>query len=700
MKINSAKKAKCVKVDRLPGATNRNMQQHINHFASAGLLDGGVIVDTGSETIKVELGEGTIRDQNEHDGDLFHFDIAETTGIAIPTDTTRWIGIEYNNGNPQVVIKTTDTWNFHTEFPLGNVVNESGTLHILNNPQTMTNFGAHALERLYETEPFKRADRIGGLLLGEVGTRNVTLTPGEIYDRVSEFDIFGSGGPGTSINTGTGDSYDTYTSGGLVATGQTQWDNDNYDLNGTLTSLGAQKFANLWFYLEPNDSDLVMVYGTAQYNTEGAAEEEGSPQVLPDRLVNQGKLLGRFIFKKGEGTTREIDSVFTDMLSPAGVTAHGDLSGLGNDDHAQYILADGTRAIQPISDSTTAFQMKDQGGNVDFNYDSTNGFFGIGLNNPTSILHLNANDPVLKIQDSNATSRNAKIEFITGGGTWRIGQDSSLANNDFSFINTDGSLSMMIERTTGNVGIGTAAPLSKLHVFSGTPDEVARFESSDAFAYNIIKDNSDSSYWGINGGQSFAYVSGNADGTNGLTVNLDNGNVGIVEPAPVKRLEIRASATTNEEIVHIHNSNGIPKIKFGIEATSGDGYLKLIDGDNNEDVRFSSKSNVDSYINSGANFGIGTITPDTKLQVVGDTKFGDDNTNYVTTSATGDMSFVGSAGFYPRLLRQDAQPANGTGLTQIDDEEQIIWIDTNDSNRTYLVYNDNTNAQIVKVELT
>jgi len=42
--------------------------------------------------------------------------------------------------------------------------------------------------------------------------------------------------------------------------------------------------------------------------------------------------------------------------------------------------------------------------------------------------------------------------------------------------------------------------------------------------------------------------------------------------------------------------------------------------------------------------GIGTASPDTKLQVVGDAKIGDDNTNYVEVGTTGDITFVGTAG--------------------------------------------------------
>ena len=73
-------------------------------------------------------------------------------------------------------------------------------------------------------------------------------------------------------------------------------------------------------------------------------------------------------------------------------------------------------------------------------------------------------------------------------------------------------------------------------------------------------------------------------------------------------------------------------------------------------------------------------------------------TNHTAISATGDVSFVGSAGLYPRRIRQDEPPAAGTGATQIDTGEFVMWCDSNDSDKTYIVYNDATKG-IVKIAL-
>lgn len=70
--------------------------------------------------------------------------------------------------------------------------------------------------------------------------------------------------------------------------------------------------------------------------------------------------------------------------------------------------------------------------------------------------------------------------------------------------------------------------------------------------------------------------------------------------------------------------------------------------------------------------------------------------NYIK-QVDGDMSFAGAAGFYPRVLEQDGEPAAGTGLTQIDSGETIIWIDTNDSDKSYLMYN--YGGAVTKIEL-
>jgi len=109
--------------------------------------------------------------------------------------------------------------------------------------------------------------------------------------------------------------------------------------------------------------------------------------------------------------------------------------------------------------------------------------------------------------------------------------------------------------------------------------------------------------------------------------------------------------------------------------------------------------------NNGAKIEISTIPNGSATRVTritvdqdGTTSIGDGGTtNYLGISATGDVSFTGSSGFYPRRVSQNTEPANGTGATQIDAGELMIWHDA-DGEETWLMYNDATSG-IVGIKL-
>lgn len=71
--------------------------------------------------------------------------------------------------------------------------------------------------------------------------------------------------------------------------------------------------------------------------------------------------------------------------------------------------------------------------------------------------------------------------------------------------------------------------------------------------------------------------------------------------------------------------------------------------------------------------------------------FGGLSNNYLEIAANGDVSFNGTAGFYPVRIAQADIPTPDTG-------ELIIWEDTDD-NTIYLVYND-TVSGVLSVQLT
>jgi hypothetical protein len=88
---------------------------------------------------------------------------------------------------------------------------------------------------------------------------------------------------------------------------------------------------------------------------------------------------------------------------------------------------------------------------------------------------------------------------------------------------------------------------------------------------------------------------------------------------------------------------------------------------------------------------------DTFMDIVADgaVRIGDGvPTNYANFSPIGNLSFVGTSGFYPRRIRQNAIPAAGTGATEIDTGELVMWCHADGADVVSLVYNDATKGVV------
>ena len=305
---------------------------HVEHmntlFHSAGWFSGGVISDVGSGNVTIAAGTGAIRATNSTVAQLLFFDWSELATQAITANSIRYVGVEYNAGSPQVVIRTTDNFDDNTAFLLGTVVNEGGTLHIQNAPWKIGDHASAMIQRARGTMPIQRDKAVGGLIFSESGTRRVVVTAGALWHGLTSFTI----GALDTDPGGAADTFDTYSAGGSEATGVAAWPNTQYDNAGTLTNMTTNRWANLWWYLEL-DGELVMVYGTNQYTSAALAGEEAAPSTLPNRLQVHAVLAARFIFQKSAATAEEILSAFDTPFSVLGVTDHGNLAGLGDPDH-------------------------------------------------------------------------------------------------------------------------------------------------------------------------------------------------------------------------------------------------------------------------------------------------------------------------------------------------------------------------------
>ncbi len=146
--------------------------------------------------------------------------------------------------------------------------------------------------------------------------------------------------------------------------------------------------------------------------------------------------------------------------------------------------------------------------------------------------------------------------------------------------------------TLGNVGIGTASPDSAFHIKANISGIVGNDYAGQLIIQNPAND-----------------VTSNVVIT--AYESDSSGN-------PDQQLwYLGSSSSSNSNIIFLNRRNAL--LQFG-----------------------TSDSNRMTILGNG-NVGIGTTTPDTTLQVVGDCKFGNDTTNYATFSTSGQLTLVGEA---------------------------------------------------------
>ena len=117
-------------------------------------------------------------------------------------------------------------------------------------------------------------------------------------------------------------------------------------------------------------------------------------------------------------------------------------------------------------------------------------------------------------------------------------------------------------------------------------------------------------YMGTTSSTKSLFYAENSDG--GVMNIAGDGNVSIGTAVPDTSLTVKSNGDNIDEISLIHSGNAVKIASLGQESSHGSLILRQNGGVIG--VRLSATSN-NSYINSGANFGIGTTSPSAKLQV-------------------------------------------------------------------------------------
>jgi len=254
------------------------------------------------------------------------------------------------------------------------------------------------------------------------------------------------------------------------------------------------------------------------------------------------------------------------------------------------------------------------------------GNVGIGTTSPERILHI-VDASVAAIQLENTSEADSFIDFKNPSRAFRVGYDDSA--DLFKVAVTNFNDNSLVVNSSGNVGIGTDSPDAKLDVEGSYGDVIKAVSGSQNITTNFVAPSTGSGLnniistggklnIGTSDAQPFSLL------TNSISriAILSDGKVGIGTTSPVVNLDVR---TSTSDTIALFVNNGINDKQLAIEGLSDRLQLKVRNhtatpATANTDMSFNSGTAETMRITSEGDVGIGTTSPDEKLEVVGNIK--------------------------------------------------------------------------------
>lgn len=287
----------------------------------------------------------------------------------------------------------------------------------------------------------------------------------------------------------------------------------------------------------------------------------------------------------------------------------------------------------------------------------------------------------------------ATVPLIIGGTgttstlTLRPTSGVGTTNADMIFqVGNNGATEAMRILNSGNVGIGTASPAVPLEIYGGGSNPNLLFitasANSDTGASQLFFRHTDASTAtrasGVIGARG---VSGDSDsgqlffdsvkdGTASIRMLIDeNGNVGIGTVTPNFSFEVQAgSGQFAVPAINIaesaHATGNRATMSFGANSGLSQGWIlgqdRLGDGTRNLFLFDLNNSREMMYWSSTGNVGIGTITPNTKLEVAGIGRF--TGTGAFSIGSDAAQNRIDAGGGSPQLFRTISASNNYSGF--------------------------------------
>lgn len=335
--------------------TVETAREMINYVESAGIFSGCDVTDAGGGNVNVAGGEAFLRVGPTVDDEIIVAEIAPLAAIVPVDNDITYIYASYNAGVPIILSSVNaNDFNGYDKCLIALVSREGTNVTILEAQEKPVDNSNRINQMLIDTYGLNHVE--GGSILGESGTRNVTLTAGSFYRGLKKY-------AHPSVDTSGADDFDYFYSDGAsgftAVLDQTQIDNVNYDDGtGVLAALTAGNYSVHWVYqkIGSNVSKLHILYGSGDHVTIADARAEQVPLAVPSILEEIGVLVGKIIILKNDNTFTSIETAFGASFIASSPSNHENLTNLlggAVGDHYHLTGAEQVAANAHVVDVTT-----------------------------------------------------------------------------------------------------------------------------------------------------------------------------------------------------------------------------------------------------------------------------------------------------------------------------------------------------------
>jgi hypothetical protein len=382
-----------------------------------GVMEGGLITISSSLTINTEAGFGYL----------------ETTALPIVYKRYDWVDSVLTlppTSSNYIFINESGTLaydaaepNYVNNIVLGRVVTNLTGVEIID--QTPYD-GAHTANKLSEfTRQALGPVYSNGSIVTDSGSFKINVTSGVYYFAENRFQPSGSNGVTFTQYYRDGSDWNRSNTSTIVS--------NLYDSgSGALVALSSSAYTKHTLYVvgEGIDEKYFLVVGQTEYSS--LIEAEGASLPTPPSYFSDGVVsIASIIVKSGSANIQQIQDIRPVIgFKAAGVTAtatHGNLLGLSADDHTQYLLVNGTRAMA--------------------------GNLSLGNNNITNVGTLNATSVTASLQGTSSWAINSiTASYALSAANVQNATSASFATTSSFAISSSFATSASYATNTPNTG--------------------------------------------------------------------------------------------------------------------------------------------------------------------------------------------------------------------------------------------------------